>query len=109
MQPYVARVPEPPTKRLRDNDRHYLSVKLDDPSLSAPNASLMKAEDEESFILIWSRRSGDWSCRISRSACSEAGLFDWHLGSYGSNHSKMLLRFTAPSRKRGQTGVKTLV
>ncbi|WP_249152365.1 DUF736 family protein, partial [Bradyrhizobium liaoningense] len=36
------------------------TVKLDDPSFSAPiYASLVKVEGEEGFTLIWSRRSGD--------------------------------------------------
>lgn len=40
--------------------RQYLSVKLDDPSFPAPiYASLVEAEDGESFTLIWSRRNGD--------------------------------------------------
>lgn len=46
-------------KTARDSDREYLSVKLDDPSFPAPiYASLLKADDD-SFMLIWSRRSGD--------------------------------------------------
>ena len=46
-------------KTVRDSDREYLSVKLDDPSFPAPiYASLLKGEDD-SFTLIWSRRSGD--------------------------------------------------
>ena len=40
--------------------REYLSVKLDDPSFPAPiYASLVEAEDGESYNLIWSRRNGD--------------------------------------------------
>jgi uncharacterized protein (DUF736 family) len=47
-------------KTVRDSDREYLSVKLDDPSFPAPiYASLVKVEGEEGFSLIWSRRSGD--------------------------------------------------
>ena len=47
-------------KTARDSDREYLSVKLDDPSFPAPiYASLVKAEGDEGFTLIWSRRSGD--------------------------------------------------
>jgi uncharacterized protein (DUF736 family) len=40
--------------------RDYLSVKLDDPSLPAPiYASLVEAEDEGEFTLIWSRRQAE--------------------------------------------------
>jgi uncharacterized protein (DUF736 family) len=47
-------------KTARDSDREYVSVKLDDPSFPAPiYASLVKVEGDESFTLIWSRRSGD--------------------------------------------------
>nr|WP_311538674.1 DUF736 domain-containing protein [uncultured Bradyrhizobium sp.] len=47
-------------KTVRDSDREYLSVKLDDPSFPAPiYASLVKVEGEEGFTLIWSRRNGD--------------------------------------------------
>ena len=47
-------------KTARDNDREYLSVKLDDPSFPAPiYASLVRSESEEDYSLIWSRRSGD--------------------------------------------------
>ncbi|WP_420965989.1 DUF736 domain-containing protein [Bradyrhizobium sp. B120] len=47
-------------KTVRDSDREYLSLKLDDPSFPAPiYASLVKVEGEEGFSLIWSRRSGD--------------------------------------------------
>ncbi len=43
------------TKTSRE-DREYVSCKLDDPSLPAPiYASLVAAEDGESFSLIWSR------------------------------------------------------
>ena len=45
-------------KTARGSDREYLSVKLDDPSFPAPiYASLVEAEDGQSFNLIWSRRS----------------------------------------------------
>jgi uncharacterized protein (DUF736 family) len=44
----------------RDTNREYVSVKLDDPSFPAPiYASLIQVEGEESYTLIWSRRSGD--------------------------------------------------
>ncbi|WP_316202895.1 MULTISPECIES: DUF736 domain-containing protein [unclassified Bradyrhizobium] len=47
-------------KTARDSDREYLSVKLDDPSFSAPiYASLVKVDGDDGFTLIWSRRSGD--------------------------------------------------
>ena len=37
-------------------DRHYLSIKLDDPSFTAPIfASLFEGEDGKTFNLIWSR------------------------------------------------------
>ena len=37
-------------------DRDYLSVKLDDPSFTAPiYANLFEDEDGESYTLIWSR------------------------------------------------------
>jgi uncharacterized protein (DUF736 family) len=40
--------------------REYLSVKLDDPSFPAPiYASLVKGEGDDSFNLIWSRRTGE--------------------------------------------------
>jgi uncharacterized protein (DUF736 family) len=40
--------------------RDYLSVKLDDPSLPAPiYASLVEAEGEGEFTLIWSRRQAE--------------------------------------------------
>src|ERR1700682_6645643 len=46
-------------KTARDSDREYLSVKLDDPSFPAPiYASLVKGEGDDSFNLIWSRRTG---------------------------------------------------
>ena len=41
-------------------ERGYLSVKLDDPSFPSPiYASLVEAEDGETFNLIWSRRTGE--------------------------------------------------
>ena len=47
-------------KKTSKAEREYLSVKLDDPSFPAPiYASLVEAEDGESFSLIWSRRNGD--------------------------------------------------
>ena len=47
-------------KTARDSDREYLSVKLDDPSFPAPiYASLVKGEGDDSFNLIWSRRTGE--------------------------------------------------
>ena len=47
-------------KTARESDREYLSVKLDDPSFPAPiYASLVKGDDDDSFTLIWSRRSGE--------------------------------------------------
>jgi len=47
-------------KTARDSDREYLSVKLDDPSFPAPiYASLVKGEGDDSFTLIWSRRTAE--------------------------------------------------
>jgi uncharacterized protein (DUF736 family) len=47
-------------KTARESDREYLSVKLDDPSFPAPiYASLVKGEGDDSFTLIWSRRSAE--------------------------------------------------
>ncbi|MFV3131285.1 DUF736 domain-containing protein [Niveispirillum sp. KHB5.9] len=47
-------------KTARETGRDYLSVKLDDPSFPAPiYASLVEAEGEDSFSLIWSRRTSD--------------------------------------------------
>ena len=44
-------------KKTSGTGREYLSVKLDDPSLPAPiYASLVEAEGEGEFTLIWSRR-----------------------------------------------------
>ena len=46
-------------KRQSAANKHYLSVKLDDPSFSAPiNARLVDTEDG-SATLYWSRRSDD--------------------------------------------------
>ena len=46
-------------KRTSSTSREYLSVKLDDPSFSAPIfASLIETEND-GFVLIWSRRNGD--------------------------------------------------
>lgn len=43
-------------KKVSREDREYLSCKLDDPSFPAPiYASLVAAEDGETFSLIWSR------------------------------------------------------
>jgi uncharacterized protein (DUF736 family) len=39
---------------------HYLSVKLDDPSFPAPiYDTLVEADEDASYNLIWSRRNGD--------------------------------------------------
>lgn len=47
-------------KIARETQREYLSVKLDDPILLAPiYASLVEAEDGESYNLLWSRRNND--------------------------------------------------
>jgi uncharacterized protein (DUF736 family) len=50
-------------KTARDSDREYLSVKLDDPSFTAPiYANLVDDEGDEDYTLIWSRpsrRNGD--------------------------------------------------
>lgn len=47
-------------KTAKETGREYLSVKLDDPSFPAPiYASLVEAEGEENFSLIWSRRNAD--------------------------------------------------
>ncbi|WEX91439.1 DUF736 domain-containing protein (plasmid) [Sinorhizobium garamanticum] len=43
-----------------EQDRDYLSVKLDDPSFPAPiYATLTAAEGEDGFQLIWSRPNRD--------------------------------------------------
>ena len=47
-------------KTVRDSDREYLSVKLDDPSFPAPiYATLIEVEGQEGLQLIWSRPSRD--------------------------------------------------
>ena len=47
-------------KTVRDSDREYLSVKLDDPSFPAPIfASLVATEGGDSYALVWSRRTRD--------------------------------------------------
>ena len=48
-------------KKTSDTGRDYLSVKLDDPSFSAPiYANLVETEgDKQTFALIWSRRYGN--------------------------------------------------
>jgi len=47
-------------KKTSNSGREYLSVKLDDPSFPAPiYASLVEAEGEDGYALIWSRRTGD--------------------------------------------------
>jgi uncharacterized protein (DUF736 family) len=44
-------------KKTSEQGRDYLSVKLDDPSFSAPiYATLSEMEGEEGYQLIWSRR-----------------------------------------------------
>lgn len=50
------------TKRSMETDRDYLSVKLDDPSFTAPIYANLFDEDDGSAVLIWSRptkRNGD--------------------------------------------------
>jgi uncharacterized protein (DUF736 family) len=47
-------------QKAQNSDREYLSVKLDDPSFPVPiYAALVKGEGDDSFTLIWSRRSDD--------------------------------------------------
>ena len=47
-------------KKTSSEGRHYLSVKLDDPSFPAPiYATLVEAEEADTYTLIWSRRNGD--------------------------------------------------
>ncbi len=47
-------------KKTSGTGREYLSVKLDDPSLPAPiYASLVEAEGEGEFTLIWSRQQAE--------------------------------------------------
>ena len=44
------------TRKAKETGREYLSVKLDDPSFPEPiYASLVEAEAEGSYNLIWSR------------------------------------------------------
>ena len=44
------------TRKAKETGREYLSVKLDDPSFPQPiYASLVEAETEGSYNLIWSR------------------------------------------------------
>lgn len=46
-------------KKTAQSGRDYLSVKLDDPSLPAPiYASLVEADEPDSYTLIWSRSNG---------------------------------------------------
>ena len=43
-------------KTVRDSDREYLSVKLDDPSFPAPiNAALWPTETDGDYALVWNR------------------------------------------------------
>jgi uncharacterized protein (DUF736 family) len=43
-------------KKRSEEGRDYLSVKLDDPSLTQPiNCALVESSDSEGFILVWSR------------------------------------------------------
>jgi uncharacterized protein (DUF736 family) len=47
-------------KKTSNSGREYLSVKLDDPSFPAPiYASLVEAESDDGYALIWSRRTVD--------------------------------------------------
>lgn len=47
-------------KKSQEQNRDYLSVKLDDPSFAAPiYATLVEIEGEEGHSLIWSRPSRD--------------------------------------------------
>ena len=46
-------------KRTSSAGREYLSVKLDDPSFSAPIFASLVETENDGFVLIWSRRSGD--------------------------------------------------
>jgi len=47
-------------QRRTEQDRTYLSVKLDDPSFPAPiYATLSKVEGDDGYQLIWSRSSRD--------------------------------------------------
>jgi uncharacterized protein (DUF736 family) len=43
-------------KKRREDGRDYLSVKLDDPSLTQPlNCALVEPSEATGFILVWSR------------------------------------------------------
>lgn len=47
-------------KKTSGDGREYLSVKLDDPSFPAPiYASLVEADEPNTYSLIWSRRNSD--------------------------------------------------
>ena len=47
-------------KKTSNAGRDYLSVKLDDPTFTAPIfASLVAVEGKDEFALIWSRRNND--------------------------------------------------
>nr|WP_237244049.1 DUF736 domain-containing protein [Sinorhizobium sp. M14] len=47
-------------KKRSEQDRDYLSVKLDDPSFPAPiYATLTEVDGEDGYQLIWSRPNGD--------------------------------------------------
>jgi uncharacterized protein (DUF736 family) len=47
-------------KKTSNAGREYLSIKLDDPSFPAPiYASLVEAEGQDAYALIWSRRNSD--------------------------------------------------
>ncbi|MBP1299946.1 uncharacterized protein (DUF736 family) [Bradyrhizobium elkanii] len=47
-------------KKSQEQNRDYLSVKLDDPSFAAPiYATLVEVEGEEGHSLIWSRPNRD--------------------------------------------------
>ena len=39
-------------------DRDYISIKLDDPSLSAPLYAALYGEDDGKFSLVWNRPNG---------------------------------------------------
>jgi uncharacterized protein (DUF736 family) len=46
-------------KKIPQNGREYLSVRLDDPSFAAPIFANMIEGEDKSHSLIWSRRSAD--------------------------------------------------
>lgn len=47
-------------KKTSGDGRDYLSIKLDDPSFSAPiHASLIETDEAGSYSLIWSRRNNE--------------------------------------------------